>query len=133
MQDTNEQLDYVKGRITPDHPLSPYIDMVQVMPLAETMRVIDARGEVKVYQEQPDEVVKRLQPIVAENKLARTVSSLGNINLHGIVDTYVEAAEKSGSRSEARAVLQDVLGLFIQRKVSPDVLTSLQQRVRTLA
>lgn len=134
MDDANQKLDEVKQDIK-SHPLASYIDIVRAMPLADTMRVINAAAQVKVFPEEPDEVVKRLEPVVSPDNLVAAANSLGNIALNHLTDTFARAAEKTDNKGKqaARSVLKSTWELFTKRKVIPSALASLEARVKSLS
>ena len=134
MEESNELLDRVKSSVK-SHPLASYIDIVRAMPLADTMRVIDQSGRVEVFEEEPDEVVKRLEPVVSPDNLVAAANSLGNIALNHLTDTFARAAEKTDNKGKqtARNVLKSTWELFTKRKVIPAALASLEARVKALS
>ncbi|HET7460073.1 MAG TPA: hypothetical protein VFJ82_02450 [Longimicrobium sp.] len=135
MDDVNDKLIWVRDRLDeqvgPRNPVSVHLTTVRYKPLARRGKVIDPDTDtVRVYDQEPDEVIARLGPVLEEPGAA--ADTMGHIWYEDVVDTYTRCAEDVKKYPVARDAQQQMLALFKERGVVGSVVDRVEKRVDEL-
>jgi hypothetical protein len=124
-------------RPSPGHenPVAYHLTATLAMPLAgESKRVDPHTSRIETADADPDAVVAELAPVVAHaDAAAAAADSMGHIWYREVVDGYSKAAEHANKRRAGRDAQRQLLAMFKQREVVPNVIAEVEQRVRELS
>ncbi len=131
MEDVNEKIDWVCQRLGPQHPTTYYLSATRAMPQAQPFKLVEAETDtVRVLPPDPELVERALRPIVQQPESA--ADALGHIVYRRTVDVYTDAAVECGKRAAARKAQRELLALFEQRNVVPQVVEEVKERAAEL-
>ena len=134
LEEANHRIDWVRDKMPARHPLQNHLAMVRAQPLAQPAKSIPAdAAKVKVLDQDPDEVYKRLNPVVAAKQMEEAANTIGHITYHRVVDMFTTCAESVGKKAEARDAQKNLLDLFKERNVVRHVITDVEKRVKELS
>jgi hypothetical protein len=136
MEDVNDKLEWISRRlgqvVGERNPISVHLETVRAKPMASVGKVIDPlSNRVREYQEDPDRVVERLEPVLGD-RMEAAADTMGHIWYRDVVDTYTAAAERIKAVGKARKAQEQMLGLFEARGVLPSVCRAVAERVSAL-
>jgi hypothetical protein len=131
MEDVNDKLEWVRDRLGAHHPISYHLTAVRYKPWAMPNKVAEpGSNEVRVYDPDPDRVVKELEPVIEQTEAA--ADTMGHIWYRDVVDTYTQTCVEVHQQPKARHAQEKLLGLFKDRNVIPPVLEAVEKRVNEL-
>ena len=116
MEDVNDKLAWVSGKLPRKHPAGIYLRSCLAAPYAQPFKVLtrDAK-KVQMAESDPAMVIRQLKPVMTDLKMS--ADSLGHITLRSVVGHYTAALAKSGKKSDAKATLSKLIGLYRKRGV----------------
>jgi len=131
MEDVNEKLEWVAGKLGKKHPALFHIAQVRSAVFADSSTVVEPRTKkIRVLAGDPERVEVQLKSVVDEPEAA--ADSLGHIGYEQLVSTYVDCALKVRKKAAARTALEEMLKVFKERNVLPTVIEKLEQRLKEL-
>ncbi|MCA1624066.1 MAG: hypothetical protein LC778_09760, partial [Acidobacteria bacterium] len=139
MDDVNDKLDWATKRLNEEigeqNPISQHLIAARYRPLATSCKVIeptlDSSMKVRVFKEEPDTFVDNLSAMLIEQAGA-TANTMGHIWYEDVVNTYTEAAVEAGEGNKAQQAQEQMVGLFKERKVTPSVVETAENRLKAL-
>jgi hypothetical protein len=133
MEEENEKIDWVRRKLSTKNPAKYYLTASRGIPKVHAYKKLTARSN-KIYIEGPDpeEAENILNPIINENEMNAAADAIGHITYRDIVDSYTNSALVAGKKFQARKAQKNLFGMFKKRKVVPEVVKSIEQRIYEL-
>ena len=131
MEDVNDKLDWVAGKLGGKHPAVYHINETRGVGFAKPFKLVDPTAKkLSLADPDPEFVERSLQPLVADP--AEAADSIGHIEYGKMVETYTDCAVKAKKKSAARAAQTELVSLFKKRKVVPEVIKKAEARLKKL-
>jgi len=131
MEDVNDKLDWVRGKLGDANPVSTHLRTVRFKPLARRAKLVEPSSrKERALPEQPDVVVRELQPVVDDCQAS--ADTMGHIWFTEVVETYARAAEEANRAAAGAKALQQAVAVFQKRGVVQSVIDSLEEQRREL-
>jgi hypothetical protein len=132
MEDVNDRLDWIRGRLGSSNPISQHLTTVRFKPLAKPGKIIaPLSNRVKIADQDPERVVAELKSVVTDNATTSS-DTMGHIWYRQVVDTYTQAALDAGQPQTARKAQENLLDFCKAREIVPSVVQQVENRLRQL-
>jgi hypothetical protein len=128
MEDVNDRLDWIRGRLGDSNPISQHLTTVRFKPLAKPGKIIaPLSNRVRISAHDPERVVAELGPVIIDR-----ADTMGHIWYRQVVDTYTQAAVDSSKHGKAREAQENLLALCKARKIVPAVVREVENHLKQL-
>jgi hypothetical protein len=135
-EDVNDEIGDICTYIGSSHPAIYYLTAARFTAYANSFKQLEKleadTKKIETLPSEPDKVIEHMNPVVAEKDMPKAADTIGHITYRKIVDVYANCAKETNQKPEARRVKNNLLELFRQRKVIPDVLKEIENDVDEL-